>query len=484
MRSSRIPIIVFLLSVMPMTATLINQAASALRLPHRMSPRLTTPLLTEAEPPPPPPPVDTIAEDDGDDDGDDDGNGGLLPLAIAVLALAKRFPLAPAALVVGSVRPLRRALRSWSTIFPMVVQLKLFELRKFDSLEAKLAARDALDERLSTEFADFIGSMRGAFVKVAQVLGSLSPSPVRRPYIEKLEPMTDAAPGGRPWKEVQRQINRELRRGKGNEQRSISTVFSEFDPEPIGTASVGQVHRAVLRSDGRTVAVKLQYPDSKRLILTDLVNIHRILKLLGRAEEAGVVNEYRTRMGMEFDYESEGITMNCVADFFEQQLSPITRTDSSGERSLRVHMPPAPLVGRKIKVPRSMPELSTRRLLVMDYMEGGSLRDNLRGRYSSAMKQPVLFRLPRLLKLRRDTKRVLATLLEAQGEQIFTLGTFNADPHPGNVFLTSDGATGDSRIGLLDFGCSKTLTDAQRSPLRGYTSRLRSATTRASTERL
>ena len=221
----------------------------------------------------------------------------------------------------------------------------------------------------------------------------------------------------------------------------------------------------MLRSDGRTVAVKLQYPDSKRLILTDLVNIHRILKLLGRAEEAGVVNEYRTRMGMEFDYESEGITMNCVADFFEQQLSPITRTDSSGERSLRVHMPPAPLVGRKIKVPRSMPELSTRRLLVMDYMEGGSLRDNLRGRYSSAMKQPVLFRLPRLLKLRRDTKRVLATLLEAQGEQIFTLGTFNADPHPGNVFLTSDGATGDSRIGLLDFGCSKTLTDAQRASL-------------------
>ena len=156
----------------------------------------------------------------------------------------------------------------------MVVQLKFFELRKFPTPEAKAAARDRLDERLSREFADFVGSMRGAFVKVAQVLGSLSPPPVRKPYIEKLEPMADAAPGGRAWKSVERQITRELRRGPGNKRRTIRDVFSSFDPEPIGTASVGQVHRAVLRSDGRTVAVKLQVSRRNRAWGLSILAMH------------------------------------------------------------------------------------------------------------------------------------------------------------------------------------------------------------------
>ena len=237
----------------------------------------------------------------------------------------------------------------------------------------------------------------------------------------------------------------------------------------------------------------MQYPDSKRLILTDLINIHRILKLLGKKEEAGVVvrglplalplalptsaltptptrlnahasptsrapplqNEYRSRMGMEFDYEEEGVTMNAIADFFDKSIDSTTVSGT-----------PVPSVGRKVVVPRCLPELSTRRLLVMEYVDGGSLRDNLRGRYKAALQQPFLLRLPKLLILRQDTKHVLTTLLEAQGEQIFTLGTFNADPHPGNVVLAKDALTGrGAKLGLIDFGCSKTLSDPQRASL-------------------
>lgn len=270
-------------------ATLINTPAAPgpVTAPRQRPVRAAPPFLI-TEPPPPPPP--TTAVDGKDDDDNDDGkDDGFFPLVVAAFMLAKRFPLAPAAVIISSVRPLRRAVRSWSTLVPMVVRLKLFELRRFETPEAKLQARDALDERLSSEFAGFIGSMRGAFVKVAQVLGSLSPPPVRKPYIKKLEPMADAAPGGRPWKSVQKQINRELRRGEGNKDRTLSSVFSEFDPVPIGTASVGQVHRAVLRSNGRTVAVKLQYPDARSLILNDLNTIHSLLKCVGKEEEASVV---------------------------------------------------------------------------------------------------------------------------------------------------------------------------------------------------
>ena len=153
---------------------------------------------------------------------------------------------------------------------------------------------------------------------------------------------------------------------------------------------------------------------------------------------------------MEFDFVEEGITMNAVASFFDRDAPTI-----SGDGASRARSPGTPSVGRMVVVPRCYPELSTRRLLIMDYMEGGSLRDNLRSRYQAAQAQPLLFRLPRLLLLRHDTKRKLSTLLQAQGEQIFTLGTFNADPHPGNVFLTRDPHTGkeDGKLGLLDFVC-------------------------------
>ena len=301
----------------------------------------------------------------------------------------------------------RRAFRTQLNIVPIIFELKLFEMRRFESQGARSRAQEEMDERLSQRFAEFISRMRGAFVKMAQVLGSLDPAPVRPAYVKRLEPMVDGAPGGRPWRQVERQINRELARaGQGN----IESVFESFDKEPIGTASVGQVHRAVLRDSSRSVAVKLQYPDARRLILTDLGNIHRVLKVLGKPAEAGVVKEYRSRMSQEFDYFAEGRTMNEVADHFGGSHSTL---------------------GRRIKVPRCIQALSTRRLLVMDYVEGVSLRDDLRGRATRARSRPAPLRWPTLLLLQRDAKAKLKLMLDAQAEQIFRLGTFNADPHRG-----------------------------------------------------
>ena len=335
----------------------------------------------------------------------------------------------------------RRAFRTQLNIVPIILELKLFEMRRFESQSARSRAQEEMDERLSQRFAEFISRMRGAFVKMAQVLGSLDPAPVRPAYVKRLEPMVDGAPGGRPWRQVERQINRELARaGQGN----IESVFESFDKEPIGTASVGQVHHAVLRDSSRSVAVKLQYPDARRLILTDLGNIHRVLKVLGKPAEAGVVKEYRSRMSQEFDYFAEGRTMNEVADHFGGSHSTL---------------------GRRIKVPRCIQALSTRRLLVMDYVEGVSLRDDLRGRATRARSRPAPLRWPTLLLLQRDAKAKLKLMLDAQAEQIFRLGTFNADPHPGNVLLLPHDGRAASELALLDFGCHKTLTVSQRTTL-------------------
>ena len=412
--------------------------------------RMPTRSLSMQQPPPPPPPPPTARRRDSGDDGESPLDIMWAFIARAARAAAdvamkrrrellRALPLLP---VVGyaTYRPFRRAIRTQRSIVPILVRLHLFERRAFEDEATRLAARDALDDVLSTDFADFIGRMRGAFVKVAQVLGSFEPAPVRPAYVKKLEPMVDAAPGGRPWRRVRRQLNRELKRAGAG---SIDEVFSEFDREPIGTASVGQVHRAVLRSSGRVVAVKLQYPDARSLILSDLGNIHRVLKTLRKEAEAGVVVEYRKRMSMEFDYVTEARTMNAVAEFFEG--GPALRTG----------------ITSRVAVPKCLVELSTRKLLVMDFIEGGSLRDSLRAKVAAAERHSIVFRLPMLLRVQHLAKTQLRTLLDAQAQQIFRLGTFNADPHPGNVILRPHGRG----IGLLDFGCSKTLSPAQRASL-------------------
>ena len=411
-------------------------------------------------PPPPPPPVFRGRDGGGDDDdGDDRNDNGLpigaptadtdatLPLLRSTLQLVIRFPpLIPVALF-ALVRPFRRAVRTQFNIVPLIFQLKLFDLQRFATEEARLSAQADMDARLSVRFAAFVGRMRGAFVKVAQILGSLDPPPVRQAYVEQLEPMAEAAPGGRAWRTVEREITRELRRSEAGRRGDgssralhLTDVFSEFDPEPVGTASVGQVHRAVLRGSGRTVAVKLQYPDARRLILTDLGNIHRVLKVLGKKAEAAVVREYRSRMSLEFDYGAEARTMGEVADFFDD-------AESCGK------------VGRCIVVPRPHAEWCTGRLIVMDFVQGRSLRESLRESFRRCQTLPTILRVPRLLLLQWEAKRKVSTLLDAQGAQIFRLGTFNADPHPGNVFLTT-GKGG--RLGLLDFGCHKSLTPLER----------------------
>jgi len=356
----------------------------------------------------------------------------------ALRALRRLPPLVPLSLLLLLVRPIRRAMRTVINMLPILIRLELFQFQRFESEAARLKAQAQMDEVLADRFARFIGRMRGAYIKSAQVLASCEPPIVRPTYIKKLEPMLNKAPIGRPWREVRRQIDRELKAaGKG---QGLNDVFSEFDHQPIGTASVGQVHRAVLRESGQVVAVKLQYPDARNLILTDLFAIVRWLRVLGRKAEADSIHETRMRIAQEFDYMAEGRTMDAVANFF-----------ASGSSA----------VSKRVEVPHYHQELSTKRLLVMDFMEGRTMKDVILSKVESLEGKPAVVRWPRLLALRHDTLKKLKTLIRAQAAQVFALGTFSADPHPGNIFLNPHGG----RLGLLDFGCSATLNPTQRAIL-------------------
>jgi predicted unusual protein kinase regulating ubiquinone biosynthesis (AarF/ABC1/UbiB family) len=184
----------------------------------------------------------------------------------------------------------------------------------------------------------------------------------------------------------------------------VDDHFAEFEREAFAAASIGQVHRAVTHG-GDDVAVKVQYPGIAEAVEIDLRNLHLILRLVKRMapglDVKAVGGEVRERISEELDYELEA------------------QNQRSLERAFRGH----PFA----VIPRVHTEVSGRRVLVTDYLEGvrfdevKKLDDATRDRYGE-----IVFR------FFFDRERTLMIL---------------GDPHPGNYLLLADGS-----VGFLDFG--------------------------------
>ena len=137
-----------------------------------------------------------------------------------------------------------------------------------------------------------VRDLRGAYVKSAQLISTAFPELLPAPWVSRLEVLVDDAPA-RPWRVTKRVLEREL-------GRPISELFRHFELEPVGAASIGQVHRATTL-DNRTVAVKVMYPGGRQLVLSDLSNVRRVLRIVKPAL-LPAVDEFRMRVKGEFDY--------------------------------------------------------------------------------------------------------------------------------------------------------------------------------------
>jgi len=190
--------------------------------------------------------------------------------------------------------------------------------------------------------------------------------------------------------------------------------FAEFELTPAAAASLGQVHRATA-PDGRALAVKLQYPDMQSAIESDLGQL-RVLMGLARQMSAAVdtrevVVEIGARLREELDYAHEAAAMRLYHAYFAD------RTD--------------------IAVPEPDMDLSTGRLLAMDWMEGEGL---------ASFKDADL----------ETRNRVARLLFEAWWTPLTHIGVIHGDPHLGNYSFTP----GAGRLNLLDFGCIRVFPPA------------------------
>jgi predicted unusual protein kinase regulating ubiquinone biosynthesis (AarF/ABC1/UbiB family) len=254
------------------------------------------------------------------------------------------------------------------------------------------------------------------YIKLGQVL-STRPDVLPRPYIDELVELQDDVPPA-PYDEVESVIQGDI--GHPDE------VFETFERDALSGASLGQVHVAYYR--GEKVAVKVRRPGVESLVRADLrvLNIclpvvRRVARALGEEAHAdsleGLAEDFERRIKEEMNYRRERSMLEEIRDNFE------------GDESVRI--------------PRSYPEVSTERVLVLEYVRGVKIND-----------------VRRLERVGHDTERIAENLEKAYLKMTLVDGVFHGDPHPGNLAVNADG-----QIVIYDFGMSGRLSPSLQDTL-------------------
>ncbi|MCB2409008.1 ABC1 kinase family protein [Hymenobacter lucidus] len=249
------------------------------------------------------------------------------------------------------------------------------------------------------------------FIKLAQAMSN-RPDLLPEALIDEFQKLQSDVP---PFDvQVARQIiEREL-------GQPIAEVFSEFEEKPLGSASIGQVHRARLLT-GEDVVVKVQRPDVQEKVRTDLSLLHELVRLTagflrnhGLSNPQDIVDAFERSMMKELDYTSEARSMEQFRKLYEAYET--------------------------FSIPKPYRELSTAKILVIEFVSGCKITDKRQ-----------------LLEWGLSPEKVAETGMDIYLTQIFEFGIFHADPHPGNVLVRPDGT-----LVLIDFGMVGKLTKQQK----------------------
>ena len=288
----------------------------------------------------------------------------------------------------------------------------------FSSPAKRTQRRADCQARAAARLAATLGNLKGSFVKAGQFAANrhdLLPPSVTTP----LAALRDQVPP-LPFPEVRAAVESEL-------GAPLVVLFADFEREPLGAASIAQVHRARLPS-GESVAVKVQYPWLADCLRADLAWANAALRVFARRHGAvdrqRLLAEFAAGLREELDFEREARVAAEIA----------------------VNLAHDP----RVVVPRVISSHSSRRVLTMSYLPAVRIDDRAG-----------------LARLRVAPKAVLEILARAYAKQVFVDGLFHADPHPGNLYVVDEpGAALSPRLLFIDFGLSRRLDPALRHEMR------------------
>ena len=325
-------------------------------------------------------------------------------------------------------RPIRRLLRAYFVTMQVVLSYTFYSLRRrLRTSEKAEQLADQVHRKNAQRVLAAIVDLQGLFIKVGQlisVMANLLPAAFRK----ELATLQDSVPP-RPFAEVEIRLREELG------ANFLQEIFTEFDTNPVASASIGQVHVARLRS-GEKVAVKVQYPDIETIVATDLRALKRISHLAGRMLPDwgwnAIYSEIQKMVMAELDYRQEAEASAAIANNFAG------RTD--------------------VLIPRVVGDHSTAKVLITQWMDGVKVGD-LAGIATAGI----------------DRGKAAQLCIEAYCKQIFVDGVYHADPHPGNLLLIPVTSGSGPVLVFLDFGATARISPGMR---KGIVSFLQGAVTR------
>jgi len=302
--------------------------------------------------------------------------------------------------------PIRLLRRLWQTLLPIGLFLLGVGWEKLIGTLEK-------DERKTIrakEFTKLLVDLGPAFIKAGQAL-STRPDIVPAIVLEELAQLQDQLPGFES-KLAMACIEEDL-------EDKIKNIFKEIDKEPISAASLGQVHKAVLKS-GEKVAVKIQRPGLREQITLDLYIVRNIAIWfknnigLIRSDLVALIDELGKRIFEEMDYINEA---------------------NNAEKFKELHKE-----NNKIAVPKIYRQATSRRVLTMEWIDGIKLTN-----------------IDAVKKLGINPNEMIEIGVSCSLQQLIEHGFFHADPHPGNILAMKDG-----RLCYLDFGMMSDITQQSR----------------------
>ena len=305
--------------------------------------------------------------------------------------------------------PQRLIRRLWQTLVP--IGLYLLGVW-FDWFTGLLKGPDRARAR-AKEAADLIASLVPAFIKAGQAL-STRPDIVPPLLLEELAQLQDQLPG----------FDSALAMAciEDDLGAPVLEIYEQLDAEPISAASLGQVHKGVLKG-GQVVAVKVQRPGLREQITLDLYIVRNIAAWLNqnvgliRSDLVALIDELGKRVFEEMDYCNEAANAERFA-------------------ALHAHNP-------RIAVPRIYHQATSRRVLTMEWIEGVKLTN-----------------LEAVRGIGVDPDEMVNIGVNCSLQQLLEHGFFHADPHPGNLLALSDG-----RLAYLDFGMMSEVSRESRTGL-------------------
>ncbi|MDJ0765235.1 MAG: AarF/ABC1/UbiB kinase family protein [Myxococcota bacterium] len=308
-----------------------------------------------------------------------------------------------------------RFIKAYLTTFTVIGSYLWFRLK------TRLFGQAYHDERIiqlhiknAKRIEETILRLQGLFIKVGQLFSIMTnflPSELR----QGLQDMQDAVPA-RPYHQIERRIREEL-------GRDPLEIFADFEETPIASASLGQVHAATTK-DGTSVAVKVQHIGIEAMTRSDLKTIFHIVRIVKVfLNVRGLENFYREIRAMileELDFNCEAAYIDEIAHNFKDNGNVI--------------------------LPRVIPELSTGRVLTLEYVKGIKVTDRAK-----------------LIDAGLDPEQVGRDLITAYCQMIFVDGIYHADPHPGNILVQPDG-----QLVFLDFGAVGRLSQTMRQGISAF----------------